>query len=139
MGPEIAGLATGGAGVLVGAMITDAWSQTKARFLALWRRHCPGQEEALDTALEAAREDLTALEAGQPRDQAAAAMRLRWQARFEVFLENCPEAAEDLGEILAQLGGQEPPAGGHVTQNIHASRDAYTSAGAMTIHQSPGS
>jgi hypothetical protein len=125
---ELVALASAAAAALVGAMAKDGWSQAKAGMVALWRRHRPGQDVAVEDALESSRGEI--VNADEAAHQGLVDLvQGRWQGRLETLLEEHPEAANDLLVLVEQLraltGKQDTV---QVVQHVHADRDAYTAA-----------
>ncbi|NBM21214.1 hypothetical protein, partial [Streptomyces sp. GC420] len=101
MDAELAALAASGATTLVGLMVSETWTQTRdrvARFFARGAGEGPAEEE-----LGASRAELVAArEAGD--ELAAADVEAGWRMRLRHLLRADPEAAEELRELLAELG-----------------------------------
>jgi hypothetical protein len=123
---ELVTLASSAAAALVGAMAKDGWSQAKAGMVALWRRHRPGQDVAVEEALESSRGEI--ITADEAASQAlVSTVQGRWQGRLETLLQERPEATNDLVVLVEQLraltGEQDTV---QMVQHVHADRDAYT-------------
>lgn len=103
MDAELAALASTGATTLVALMVTDAWSGARTRVAHLLARNGEGREDALEVELEQARERL-ALAAPPGQD---ASIEAEWQARFVLLLAEHPEAARELGRLVAEFAPRE--------------------------------
>ena len=102
MDAELVALASSGAGTLVTLMVTDAWSDVKAKAAALFKRH---GNEAVAGELEAARGKLIAARE-QGDKQAEADVHAEWRARLHRLLQDAPAAAPLLGELIAHYAPQ---------------------------------
>ncbi|MFE5583515.1 hypothetical protein [Kitasatospora sp. NPDC056531] len=94
MEAEIAELATRGATALVGLMVTEAWARVKPRFAALFGRD---REEEVTQELDEIQREIA--EAPETRD----AQVPQWQRRLRLVLQNNPEAATRLRQILDEF------------------------------------
>jgi hypothetical protein len=103
---------------LVTAMVEDGWEEVKARVARLLGRGDPAEEARQATRLERAREEVTE-GSGQELEQARERQAAAWQTRFEDLLEDSPEAAAELRELVEFLGrtGAAASAG---TVQVHA-------------------
>lgn len=118
MEAELAALAASGATALVGAMVTESWGQARtrvARFLARRGRSGEPEGEPEDEAGEAgeASQASQALEEGRAQLVAArdaddegtvAGIEADWRLRLGQLLAREPQAAEELRQLLADLG-----------------------------------
>lgn len=95
--PEVVALASSGATTLVGLMVTDGWTQARARFTCLLRRRHPGVEAELDSA----RNTLLAA-TGSNSERARTEVEAAWTERLTSLLSGNPEAASELTAILAE-------------------------------------
>ncbi|MCX4602796.1 hypothetical protein OG402_20230 [Streptomyces anulatus] len=103
MDAELAALASTGATTLVALMVTDAWSGARTRVARLLARNGEGREDALEAELEQARERL-ALTAASGQD---GSIEAEWRARFVLLLAENPQAAKELGKLVAEFGPRE--------------------------------
>ncbi|WBP89805.1 hypothetical protein [Kitasatospora cathayae] len=99
METEIADLATRGATALVGLMVTEAWARVKPRFAALFGRD---REEEISQELDEIQSEIA--EAPEARD----AQVPQWQRRLRLLLQNNPEAATQLRQILDEFTSKSP-------------------------------
>ncbi|KNB54442.1 hypothetical protein [Streptomyces caatingaensis] len=117
MEAELAELAASGATTLVGLMVTDAWSQARARVARFFARG-GDDEAAVDDELGRDAGELAAGPGG------AAVIEERWRERLRRALRDDPAAAEDLRRLLAELA----PDGGSVPR-VHNSVSGGTQYG----------
>ncbi|WP_327361961.1 hypothetical protein [Streptomyces sp. NBC_01296] len=108
--------ATGGT-ALVSAAATDAWQTTRSGFTRLLGR---GNPQAEQTA--AGRLDRLAAQLGRaanPQEQGAVrrALEAEWCGRLKDLLEEQPEMAAELGELIARIQGELPAAQQTYVQN----------------------
>ncbi|MFF1375012.1 hypothetical protein [Streptomyces sp. NPDC058308] len=129
----MAGLAAAGGAALVGAMATDAWETARARFLPLFARDAgPADTEDRLTAQAAV------VERAAQGDRAAARAALLpvWQLQLADLLQQHPDAAQALRQAIDGVRSELPDAQGPQAAapfEVHAGRDAYTSAHDMTV------
>ncbi|MFH9422589.1 hypothetical protein [Streptomyces sp. NPDC017529] len=103
MDAELTALATAGATTLVQQMVTEGWSQARARVAAFFsRRRGGGEEEALEGELEESRTELVAAQRSGD-EEGAADVAAEWRVRLRRVLRDDPEAAEELRLLLAEL------------------------------------
>ncbi|WP_051723078.1 hypothetical protein [Streptomyces albus] len=131
MEPELAALAASGAAALVGAMVTDAWAQTKTRVAALLGRTGPPDPPgssvttSMEEELESSRQELE--EARADGDgTVAAGIEAMWRMRLRALLHADPEAAATLRRLLDELA----PAG-HPETAVHNEIRGATVHGAV--------
>ncbi|MZE81719.1 hypothetical protein GTY57_33730, partial [Streptomyces sp. SID5475] len=111
MEPELAALAASGAAALVGAMVTDAWAQTKVRVAALLGRAGPPGSSgttSVEEELEESRGELEEARAGGD-GTAAAGVEAMWRMRLRALLRADPEAAATLRRLLDELAPAGSP------------------------------
>ncbi|MFF3374575.1 hypothetical protein ACFYXF_16720 [Streptomyces sp. NPDC002680] len=129
----LAGLAAAGGAALVGAMATDAWQTARTRFLQLLgrdhRRDCiEGQLEAQADVVERTTES--------HQEEARAALLPAWQFQLADFLQQHPEAEQELRQVIEQVRSELPEKYQRQVEaqfEVRAGRDAYTSAQDMTV------
>ncbi|MFE4513186.1 hypothetical protein ACFRMQ_03165 [Kitasatospora sp. NPDC056783] len=98
MDPELTDIATRGATVLAGLMVTSAWDRVKPRVVALFGQKADSVSEELDET----RAELTAApEAG--RESALRSVESEWQPRLRRLLAADPALAAELREIIAEF------------------------------------
>lgn len=101
MEAELASLAVSGATTLVGLMASDGWNAVKARVTRLLGR---GQRADVEGELaEGQRQLAVAWAAGD--DAAVAGLEEAWRGRLRQLLQECPEMADALRELIAESGG----------------------------------
>ncbi|MEW2618827.1 hypothetical protein [Streptomyces sp. NPDC048106] len=103
MDAELTALAVSGATSLVQLMAGDAWAAVKSRATALFGRGRPGETEAAEEELEAARAALVAAVNGGDR-AAIAETESRWRARLLLLLREDPAAEGELRALMAAGG-----------------------------------
>ncbi|MGV9264013.1 hypothetical protein ACWDRR_05050 [Kitasatospora sp. NPDC003701] len=131
-------LVTSGATTLVGLMATEAWTQARSRFAALFGRGEADEAEA--AALERSR---TAIVRAQAAGDTEAVNDLAgtWRGRLRQALLENPEVAEELQGILDEFRPQLPAPGGDSRNNTFSGTvygnviQAGSVAGGMTVHQ----
>jgi hypothetical protein len=105
---------------LVTAMVADGWQETKTRVARLLGHGDPAEELRQETRLERAREEVIG-EAGQEIERVRERQSAAWRTRFEDLLEDAPETATQLRELVEFLGQTRASA---VQVNAHASDHA---------------
>ena len=135
MDAQLIALAAAGASALVGAMVTDGWAQAKAATVAFWRRHRPTRADAVEQVLESTRAEIVAVdEAGRP--VLAARVEGRWQERFESMIEEHPEIAGELAELLEYLRKVGSPGFTRLNvQRVEAAHDAYVAGNDLRVQK----
>lgn len=122
----LAALAAAGGTAIVGAMATDAWQVTRSSVARLLSRHGSPRQEVIEAQLD---EDAGVLErAGEAnRNQARQELLPVWRRRLADYLQQHPDAAEELRELIEQVREQLPSSQqawvNYVT--IQAGRDAF--------------
>lgn len=107
-------LVTSGATTLVGLMATEAWTQARSRFAALFGRGESDETEA--AALERSRVVITrAQESGDT--EAVNDLTGTWRGRLRQALLEDPGAADELQSILDEFRPQLPARGGVTVHN----------------------
>ncbi|MFF3731368.1 NB-ARC domain-containing protein [Streptomyces sp. NPDC002476] len=114
---ELAALAASGASALVGAMVTDSWEQAKTRVARLFARRGRAREEEADDDLQEAGAQLVAAEEADD-DSAAADIEAYWRLRLSRLLEEDPAAADELRQLLADLGGDRGQGGAAISGGV---------------------
>ncbi|MGW7463164.1 hypothetical protein ACWGJT_00310 [Streptomyces xantholiticus] len=114
-------------------MATDAWQTARTRFLQLL-----GQDSRLDCIegqLEA-QADVVERTAESRREEARAALLPGWQFQLVDFLQQHPEAEQELRQAIEQVWSELPERYQRQVEahfEVRAGRDAYTSAHDMTV------
>jgi hypothetical protein len=100
-------LALAGATTIVAAMATDTWSAARDRAANLFRRSGCDRTAEIEAQL-----DVTAGLVVRARDaeRARAALTGFWQLELEEFLSCHPDAADELGTLIAQVHAELPTA-----------------------------
>jgi hypothetical protein len=103
----LAALAATGATTLVAAMTTDAWQAARSGVARLFGRDGLARQEAIEAQL-AGNAALVAQadDAGRVRQSLVAL----WQLELESLLRQHPDAAEELGALVAHVQAALPPA-----------------------------
>jgi hypothetical protein len=119
---ELVQLAMSGGSALLAAVATDAWEAVKPRVARLFSRAGDRRKELVCRWLD---ESATALDqadaVGQDvvrRQQAAI-----WQGRLSDFLEEFPEAADELDRLIEQIRAELPVAAQQWMQQTNLARD----------------
>lgn len=87
---------------LVSAMVTDAWQQSRAGVVALWRRFHPQIAESISTELEEARLQLLASR-DQTDNGAQEAQASLWGRRVQQMIDDAPTSQPELRGLLEAL------------------------------------
>ena len=127
MDPHLLSLAASAAQTLVQAMTTDTWNKVKERFASLLAR-----QDTVRAGMMAETMNDTQAKLAGGHDPSAIAIG-RWQGRFEGFLEQYPEAADELTDLLNELS--EFGASSSVQFTVSAGRDAYTAGRDLRVEQ----
>ncbi|MGJ5891407.1 hypothetical protein ACSCBZ_05620 [Streptomyces niveiscabiei] len=132
MDTELATLAASAANALVGALTTETWE--RARLLLARLRRTPDTERL---PLELARD--RALLLADPADEANRSdLTAAWRLRFRRIVEDDPDAARALLDLVAELAPHTAPQTGHVLNaEAHDHSRIYQSAGDMNIGRTP--
>ncbi|MFC8390452.1 MULTISPECIES: hypothetical protein [unclassified Streptomyces] len=121
----LSALAAAGGGALVQAMATDTWQECRERAARLLGRGDPQEEARQEARLERAREELTAA-GDDDREQAEVRQAEAWRTRFADLLEDAPQQAEQLRDLVEFVREQTPSGGvaaGRVT--VHATASGH--------------
>jgi hypothetical protein len=108
--------AAGGTG-LVTAMVTDGWESVRARVAKLFGRGNEKQAEVIAGRLEESRSRLEGLSADE-LDRARAAQEAAWRTRLADLLEEHPEAAPELRELVADVQARTANWAGQIDQRV---------------------
>ncbi|MEU4380324.1 hypothetical protein [Micromonospora echinofusca] len=119
--PEFAELGPRIAQALLGAMASDGWSAIKAPFIAIWRKYNPSTVDKIDRKLEIDRE-LVGEAGDNPAEDVTDRLLLQWSTRLEDFLEEFPQAASELQQLVAS-GNQNSGKGAGAFVRITAKAD----------------
>ena len=86
---------------LIGAMVTDAWQQTRTAVVAWWRKVHPGRADTVGAELDTARAQvLAARERGDEDTEQALAGT--WRLRLQQLLDQDPAAGPGLQRLLEE-------------------------------------
>lgn len=101
---DIAALVGLASNTLVSSMVTDAWEATRHRIACLFSRGEGNRPDAAaERRLETARSQLMCAAPGDV-DQVRTELAAQWRVRLADLLEEHPEAAEELAEIVEEIG-----------------------------------
>lgn len=137
---ELAALATAGATVLIGAMVSDAWNGVRPRFARLFGRGDSGQDAAQLARLDRDHTHLQSLPLAA-RDEQGAALAAQWTVRLLDLVEAEPDVAVALRELIAWWRGEypEPARAEGIRQQAKASGHArITQVGGNQVTLRPG-
>jgi hypothetical protein len=99
---DLADLWSTAATTLVALMTTDSWERARAGFAGLWRHHRPGQAEAVEADLEAARS--SAVAAREVRDvETGPELTAEWRSRLRRAAGADAEFAAAVRRLVAEL------------------------------------
>jgi hypothetical protein len=86
---------------LIGAMVTDAWQQTRTAVVTWWRKVHPGRADTVGAELDTARAQvLAARERGDEDTEQALAGT--WRLRLQQLLDQDPAAGPGLQRLLEE-------------------------------------
>jgi hypothetical protein len=100
-------LAMAGATTIVAAMTTDTWSAAREGAAKLFRRHSPDQHADIEAQLDA---NVALVSRARDAERARGALIGVWQVELEEFLTCYPDAAGELGILIAQIQAMLPTA-----------------------------
>jgi hypothetical protein len=96
---------------LVEAMSSDAWESAKKAVSAWWRRHRPNQAASVEEALESSCREVRSAD-DVHRERMISAIEGRWQGRLAALIEERPEVAGNLNNLVEQLRALLPAVDG---------------------------
>lgn len=129
----VASLITAACNALVTAAVTDSWEEVRRR-VASWFGRGEPDRRVLDR-LDATRAEITAAGPGG-REQVRGDLAREWAGRFKDLIADHPDAAGELGGLVAAIGAVAVQAVGHSVaagQDVHVSADGGAVA-AGVIH-----
>ena len=130
-------LASAGGATLAGAMATDAWDAAKAGFIRLIGRDDPQRIEAIGGQLERSRTQLERL-LGSELQRARTTQAVVWRTRLEDLLEEQPQAADELQQLIEQVQAQLPaPQQVWVQRNTFHGTGYVVQDGNLNVHHYP--
>ena len=98
----LVGLAASGGGALVGAVVTDVWQAARSGYARLFSRGDGPRGELVEARLDALAAEVR--RAGPAdRDAVCGRLALAWQTRLIDLLEEHPDAADELRDLVATL------------------------------------
>ncbi|MFD4659148.1 hypothetical protein ACFWP2_26355 [Kitasatospora sp. NPDC058444] len=112
MDPEFTDIATQGAAMLAGLMVTSAWERVKPRVAAMFGRRAESISEELD---ETQAELVAAPEEG--RESAALSARGEWEPKLRRLLANDQAMVAELQAILAEFAPEPADQPGSTVHN----------------------
>lgn len=115
---DINALAALAGNTIVAAAVTDAFEGLRARVGRVFGHGNP--DPGIQRRLDETRQQLVAAVPGDLESVRAAQAR-RWETRFADLLAEHPEAAGELGALLAWFRAVAPDAGGNVSNTISGS------------------
>lgn len=125
--PAMTALAATAGTALVQAMVTDSWVTTRDRAARILGRGNPARRQGAVEQMEATR---ASLRSGKV---VASTAESRWQGRLEAILEDHPELAEELAQLVENTGGQLSERA-VVTQTVRAGNRATVNQAARDIN-----
>ncbi|MFJ9148488.1 hypothetical protein ACIRP7_10490 [Streptomyces sp. NPDC102270] len=121
---------------VVALMATEAWSATRDRVAALWRRFRPADAEDVEAALDETREQIVVGREGE--GEAEARLADEWQGRMMLLLATAPAAAPALERVLREARELLPPGEqssiGSVRISAHAAGNAHVYQAGRDLH-----
>ncbi|MER7467103.1 hypothetical protein [Streptomyces sp. NPDC097981] len=103
-------LAASGGAALVGAAATDAWQTTRSGFTRLLGRGNPQTEQATAGRLDRLAAEVSRAAGPQELESVRRDLRAEWCGRLKDLLEEQPELAAELGELIDRVQGELPAA-----------------------------
>ncbi len=119
MSDSVAWLAAAGGTALVGAAATDAWQTARSGFARLLGRGDGNRELTVATRLDHMAARLTE-QSDREREQVRQELVTAWTARLSDFLEERPELATELRELIGRLRASLRETSGAAQQTVHA-------------------
>jgi hypothetical protein len=116
---EIATLAAAGASALIGAMASDVWNSFRDAFARALGRGDPERVEIMYGRLEKSYSQLAPL-GGRERERAALQQEAAWRTRIADLLEESPDMAARLRDILSGANQLKSDFRGDVVQRSAA-------------------
>ncbi|MDQ4033901.1 MAG: hypothetical protein M3332_17315 [Actinomycetota bacterium] len=132
----LAALAAAGGTAVVGAMATDAWQAARSGITRVLSRSGSPRQEVIEAQLD---EDAGVLERTREadRDQIRQELLPVWRRRLGDYLQQHPDAAEELGELVDQVREQLPSSQQAWVNDVtvQAGRDAFIAGRDQTFDQ----
>lgn len=136
MDPQLVQFAQTAGTTVVALMATDAWSATRDRVVALWRRFRPADSEDVEAALDETREQVILAREGEggTEDRLAG----EWQGRMMLLLATDPATAPALERVLREAREFLPPGEqssiGSVRISAHATGNSHVYQAGHDLH-----
>ncbi|MFG2008747.1 hypothetical protein ACGFNF_06690 [Micromonospora sp. NPDC048868] len=129
-----AGLAAAASAALIQAMASDVWLNVKEHAARILGRDGTESVARADRVLEDSRERVLAASPDR-RDTASALEAARWEGRLQARLEEDPDFAVAIRELVAAVraSGEGVDQSITVQQNVTAGRDSYTAGRDLTV------
>ncbi|MGC4789202.1 hypothetical protein ACLQ22_15380 [Micromonospora sp. DT178] len=129
-----AGLAAAASAALIQAMVSDVWLNVKDHAARVLGRDETELVARADRVLEDSRERVLAASPDR-RDTASALEAARWEGRLQARLEEDPDLAVAIRELIAAVraAGEGADQSTTVQQNVTAGRDSYTAGRDLTV------
>ncbi|MEV0414009.1 hypothetical protein AB0I68_25155 [Streptomyces sp. NPDC050448] len=108
--------ATGGT-ALVSAAATDAWQTTRSGFTRLLGRGNPQAEQTTAGRLDRLAAEVSRAASSQELESVRRDLEAEWRGRLKDLLEEQPQLAAELGELIARVQGELPVAQQTFVQN----------------------
>ncbi|WP_338933179.1 hypothetical protein WEB32_34320 [Streptomyces netropsis] len=134
-------IAIAGATTLVAAMATDTWQATRNGVARLLGR----RDQAQEAAVEAQLDSNAALVAGaEDAERARQVLVPVWQLQLGQFLQQHPDAADELKGLIDQIRGALPQAQKDWAQKVQnnvvrGGQGFFVQDGNLNVHQGPPS
>jgi hypothetical protein len=122
-------LAAAAGQALVRSMVSDGWSAVRDKMAHLFGRGDHQREQQAAAQLDAARDGV---QSGRLDHGSAAG---RWQGRIETLLEDHPELARELTELVREIERALTPAAGPSSQTVRADRGGFASGRDLRVDQ----
>ncbi|MET9886363.1 hypothetical protein ABZZ20_25145 [Streptomyces sp. NPDC006430] len=110
-------LAASGGAALVSAAATDAWQTTRSGFSRLLGRGNPQTEQATAGRLDRLAVEVSRAASPQELESVRRDLQAEWRGRLKDLLEEQPELAAELGELIDRVEGELPAAQQTFVQN----------------------
>ncbi|MGC4763554.1 hypothetical protein ACLQ20_11940 [Micromonospora sp. DT46] len=129
-----AGLAAAASAALIQAMVSDVWLNVKDHAARILGRDETESMVRADRVLEDSRERVLTASPDR-RDTASALEAARWKGRLQARLEEDPDFAVAIRELVAAVraAGEGVDQSTTVQQNVTAGRDSYTAGRDLTV------
>jgi hypothetical protein len=126
-------LGTAGGTAVVGAMATDAWKTTRDHVVRLFARGGADRQDAIEAALNEDAGIVTDSDEAE-REQVRRELLPVWQRRIVRLLDQYPDIATELQDLITQIHAVLPPG-----QQAWVQHNTATEGGTVIAHQGTGS